>query len=80
MFLWSYFPVVLNTHLMSSDQSINLVCSLCSLPAGRDSAPLQYLLSVLRGSVAFLPGRGAGVVREFRGFGHDLRRRGKTPS
>lgn len=31
LFLLLYFPVVLNTHLMSSDQSINLVCSLCSV-------------------------------------------------
>lgn len=53
---------------------------LCSLHAGRYSAPLQYLLSVPRGSVAFLPECGAGIVREFRGFRHDLRLRSKTPS
>lgn len=33
LFLLSSFPVVLNTHLMSSDQSINLICSPCSAPA-----------------------------------------------
>lgn len=33
LILLSFFPVVLNTHLMTSDQSVNLVCSLCSLPA-----------------------------------------------
>lgn len=33
LLLDSHFPVFLNTHLMSSDQSINLICSVCSLPA-----------------------------------------------
>lgn len=33
LFLLSSFPAVPSTHLMSSDQSINLVCSLCSVPA-----------------------------------------------